>query len=135
MTTKPWNDELLAAYLAHGARDRAHAAESGLEWAFGRVDDIIREAPPAEALQLALELVQRTPDEKLDEQLLAYVAKGPIEDVLCKHGSAVLEPLLAAADRDPRVRVALECTWGWNRMDAAVWQRLQAAIASWQIQH
>jgi hypothetical protein len=132
--TKSWNDELLAAYLAHGARDRAHADESGLEWAFGRVNDIIREAPPAEALQLALDLVQRTPDDDLDDRLLAYVAAGPVEDVLCKHGAAVLEPLLAAADRDARVRTALAYTWGWNGMDSAVWQRLQAAIAGWQVQ-
>ena len=129
--TKPWNEELLEAYLAYGARNRQAATESDLEWAFGRVDDLIREAPPADALALALALVQRTSD----DALLAYVAAGPVEDLLCRHGESVLEPLLAAADRDPRVRVALERTWGSNRMDPAVWHRLQAAIASWQIRH
>ncbi len=106
--------DLCHAYIAQRT-DPTHG------WAWERVTDIVQESPER-GLALAIELVHMAPDQKA----IAYIAAGPLEDLICKHQLAVLPALADAARKDPKLRHALLGVWGQNRMSAECLRRLDA---------
>lgn len=64
-----------------------------------------------------------------DERELLYVAAGPLEDLLCFNGPAVVEEIAAAAASDETVRRALMGVWGANQIDPEVVRRLREVLA------
>jgi hypothetical protein len=50
--------------------------------------------------------------DRSSEEVLNYVAAGPLEDVLRQHGAAVIDRIIERADRDLKWRRALEGVWG-----------------------
>ena len=75
----------------------------------------------AAAIELVLALVEGAPG----PEALAYVAAGPLEDLLCKHGPFVWKLLAVEARTRPRLRTALGQVWGGNRMDKSVYAELR----------
>lgn len=115
--SKSWDESLVDAYLAY-ARTRSEA----LFEAWEKVDGLVCRGNPDEAVELVLALVRRTPDDLID-----YVAAGPVEDVLSYHGPQVVDRIVAEAHENPMMRSALRGVWGWSRMDTDVWRRVQDA--------
>lgn len=74
---------------------------------------------PEEAWRLILALVERAPD-----AALGFVAAGPIEDLIFGRGAEFADRIEAEARQNPRFRVALDMTWGWDQLSDAVRDRL-----------
>ncbi len=108
---------LAEAYLReHETNDRE------LFWAFEKVVEICR-ANPERGWQLTLTLIAKASNPKS----LSYVAAGPLEDLLTKHGSAVIDRVEIAARRDPKFRLALSDVWG---LSGDIYERAKNAVGS-----
>jgi hypothetical protein len=89
-------------------------------WAWEEVQAIVHEDPPSEAWGLILEMVRRAP-----EELVADVAAGPLEDLVTRAGSTLIDDIETACRREPRVRMALGGIWiRWGALPDAVTARL-----------
>jgi hypothetical protein len=60
------------------------------------------------------------------DEALAYVAAGPLEDLLAFHGPAVIDYVTVAARADARLQLALSGVW-LNRANP-VWERWSALM-------
>jgi hypothetical protein len=94
-------NELVTVYHRHGATH-----DDADFWAWERVDDIIRGPAAERAWELVSTLVRTAPDE-----LLEYIGAGPVEDLVNRHGAALIEKIEDEAKRDPRFREALASIW------------------------
>jgi hypothetical protein len=94
-------------------------------WAFDEVLNILAD-DPERLWRLTLEMIRRT----TDELLLATVAAGPLEDLLCKHGSLFIDRVEALALSDQRFRSCLSNVWGHIRMELHIHERVRRAAAS-----
>ena|SRR5690348_732332 len=92
---------LITAYLRHAAEQRDDDA-----WAFDAVNEVANGGDAEASWDLVVELVRRSPDEQL-----GYVAAGPLEDMVRRHGPAIIEWIEGEAQRDPRFQWALGCIW------------------------
>ena len=111
--------DLARQYLAHYAAGRPE----GGDWrAWDAIDRLVRE-DPTQAWAVVTELVAQCPS----DEALFYVAAGPLEDLLAKHGPEVIDRIEEAARRDPKVRLCLSGVWG-NSIDPAVWERLMRLV-------
>jgi hypothetical protein len=128
MAAPPCNDDLLDAYLKHGSICLHGGDASHLEWAYHSIVDIVDTAESADVLALVLALISKAPDE-----LLSYVAAGPLEDLLSRDGPNVIDKVLKFAQKDERLQMALQGVWGQNRMDPATWDRLQQSVREWRL--
>ena len=111
--------QLVDDYLAHasecfrdGDRDRYFAA-------WEQVYSMVHEQPD-EAWTLILELIDRASD----ELTLAYIAAGPLEDLINWHGPASIDRIEARALADPKFRRALRGVWPREGPDNEVVRRV-----------
>jgi len=107
----PRDEELVAAYLRHFAtKDRA------LYWAWERFQGYVT-ADPRKAWELTLQLIAAAPDARA----LAYVAAGPLEDLLYARAPMFIDEVERLADSDPRFLSALRLIAGpfTNESDAS----------------
>jgi hypothetical protein len=75
------------------------------QWAFDEVDETLRFQPSA-AIALLVELAEGAPD----DQALAYLGAGPVEDFLLeRHADDVIDQVEVAARRSAGFRSALHC--------------------------
>jgi hypothetical protein len=79
-------------------------------WAFSRVSEVVRYEPDV-GLELTLLLLKKAGE---DDAALAYVAAGPLEDLLQLHGLQVIDRFEQESKADPRVQLALSGVWGIN---------------------
>jgi hypothetical protein len=110
--------QLIAAYMAYAQAPRHSAQQNMLSWAWERFDDLARSYPLV-CLQLCEEMLEYMPDDKV----MALLAAGPLEDVLARHGPAVIEEVETRARRLPRFRHLLGGVWK-NAMTDEVWDRV-----------
>lgn len=75
---------------------------------------------------MLLDLVAQAPD----EETLAVIGAGPLEDFLAGHAAAYLTRIESASARDPRFRKVLGSTWIWDVVPARVFERLARAAGS-----
>ncbi len=115
MTASDPTADLVEAFFAY-----RRTGDEGLAWAWEELEDLIRE-DPVQAWPVVLRLVREAPD----EPALYYVAAGPLEDFLTRHGAAHLHRVLGVASGDDRLRRALGGVWGGEGMDPGVWQAIQ----------
>lgn len=107
-------DVLAAAYLK---QYRTGADEDS--WAFEEVLEVCGE------LQAGLALTLRLLELAADDTELAYVAAGPVEDLLKWHGKAAAAAFEKAAAQSEKVRRALSAVWLNQGHEAfAQWKRL-----------
>lgn len=115
-------ERLVVGYLAL-ARARSDSQKECSWWAWEAMKEMLWHDPEA-AWPVILRLVARAED----DETLAYVAAGPLEDLLADHGAAFIERVEVEAARDSRFRRALTGVWGRNRMGEDVIRRLDALI-------
>ena len=109
------SNELVQAYF----RYRKTQAEVDF-WAWDQVTDLVL-ADPDRGWEAALALVRAAqgPEE------LAYVAAGPLEDLLATHGPRIWDTVKGAAAVDPRVKEALRRVWGQKRIEPRIYAELR----------
>jgi len=98
---QPTTAQLATAFLQHAATN----ADEDF-WAYDRVGEIVRGPDAQAAWEICVGLVRAAPDEQL-----GYIGAGPIEDLVCRHGAALIEWLEGEAKRDSRFREALASIW------------------------
>jgi hypothetical protein len=76
----------------------------------------------------ALEIIRAVISEAPNDAVLAFVAAGPLEDLLSYHGEVVIELVERFAAIDEWFRRALSGVWGENSMSPGVQARVAAAI-------
>ena len=59
----------------------------------------------------------------------AYLAAGALEQLLKRHGALVIDRVLGAAKRDPKLRRCLAGVWGHSGMDKSVRARIDEILA------
>jgi hypothetical protein len=94
------SSELISAYLTH-----FRTKDDSLSWAWTAVDDAMYELQPG--LSLCLELIEATEN----EEELAYVAAGPLEDLLVRVGVLAANSLEIPVRKSIKARLALSCVW------------------------
>ena len=105
MAKEPFQ-ELVQTYLslAHGYTDETF-------WAFDRMVELMRDDPD-EAWAVTKALIAQA----ANEEELAYVAAGPLEELLQEHGARFEKEIFIEARRDPTFRRALTGVWGWEQV-------------------
>lgn len=107
-------DEIAAGYYEHWK-----SGSEDLFWAWEAVDKLSKEL--ATGMDISLRLIASADD----DAYLAYVAAGPVEDLIKDHGNAALAAFKEAAKTSPRVLQALGKVWmhpsdegfaEWNRI-------------------
>lgn len=88
------------------------------------VDELV-ERDPDEGWRITCALVNRAPSDRA----LAIVAAGPLEDLLTKHGVAVIDRVEEESRKNDRLRLALSGVWGigpgnpiYQRWYALMWK-------------
>jgi hypothetical protein len=94
------------------------------DWVFEWVMDLA-EHHPEEVLPVVRALVRLAPN----DGDLAFVAAGPLEELLKCHGPKIIAQVEAAAADDARFRLALSGVWR-STIEEAVWARVQALVAN-----
>src|SRR5687768_4829733 len=108
--------KLVAAYLQHGK-----TPTDELAWAFEATSDLVRTGGFEELWLLCLDLIASIPEH--DDALLAYVAAGPLEDLLRSAGQHFADRVEERARQDARFRRALTGVWGRSEQPQ-LWKRL-----------
>jgi hypothetical protein len=124
----PQNEEIIELYLQYGRAGIEHQSRADFASAFEAVCQIVARGKADDAIELVRALIERAGD---DNQLLDFIAAGPLEDLLSYQGPASIGPILSAAEGDERLRGALYGVWGENRMEPQVLARLQEARDRW----
>jgi hypothetical protein len=119
----PDEEELVTAYLAHAEAVTLHGGKRELPAAWERMHELVRDAPE-QAWNVIVELVRRT---RRDE-VLAYIAAGPLENLICEHPYAFIDRVEALAAADAHFKWALSGVWGESRMPDDVRARIDAIL-------
>ena len=77
---------------------------------------------PENAWDFIQALVERATDDALD-----WVGAGPLEDLLCEHGPALIDRVERLATTNARFRKCLTSVWGENRMEPSTYARMKTA--------
>lgn len=112
------DEELIAAFL-HCWSGEESASTS---WAINTLDDLVREYPER-AWNTLWVLIERAST----DEILSIIAAGPLEDLLCEHGSQFIAQVEKIACESTRFRRCLAGVWGWSRMSPEVYQRMRNA--------
>lgn len=112
--------ESLLLCWRHGVGSPQYEANN---WARECIDELVVEAP-----QTALGLITSILPLFTEDSVIAVFAAGPLEDLLKKHGTQVIDQVEAEAERNERFRYLLSGIWGGSRIDPEVWRRLQIAV-------
>jgi hypothetical protein len=91
-------------------------------WAFKEVVEIFRGSDPEAAWRITQLLVKKASS----DEALAYVAAGPLEDLLYGYGLTILDKVEAAARNDKRLQLALSGVWLTHKDPA--WERWYALM-------
>ncbi|HEX4784511.1 MAG TPA: hypothetical protein VH350_09235 [Candidatus Sulfotelmatobacter sp.] len=91
----------LRCYVLKQQEDRSAVRE---------VDTLVRD-DPAEAWEVTRILVNTAPS----DEALAYVAAGPLEELLHRHGSVLIDRIGEESKGSARLQLALSGVWGLDR--------------------
>jgi hypothetical protein len=93
-------------YLAYAASVRDGVLDNSKQWVFDEFNRLVREEPE-EAWRLIQDAVHRSGN----DQILAFVAAGPLEDLIRLHARAFMERIETAAANDRHFRRAVSGVW------------------------
>jgi hypothetical protein len=120
---------IAAAMLAQGrlyaGGEPDDAALEPYRWASDCEFDIEQDHP-----ELLLCLVVAAMDVCVTSRDAAFIAAGPVETAVVKHGPVLIDRLEALAERSAKVRYFLSAIWGETRADPSVWARIAKAAGS-----
>jgi len=114
--------DLKTAYLAH-AHTVSHRLSrgEGSVWACDALDALVKNDPDA-AWPLIVEIV----NDAADDPTLAYIAAGPLEELIVLHSSAVIDRIESTAATNGQLRRALGGVWVQGNVPSQVFERLAA---------
>ncbi len=98
-----------------------HSDDAALQWASDEVMDLSMEGPWERLWQL-IQAIVALPDEP-ELEVLAYIAAGPLEDLLDKAGPDYISAVEELARSNARAARMLTGVWQ-SSMHPAVWQRV-----------
>lgn len=113
-------DALVSGYITHAERG---ADDDEYFWAWDALYDMVRDDPES-----AWPIIQKLIDQAPSDLVLAYIAAGPLEDLLCEHGPAMIDRMLKLAEKDYCFRRTLRAVWGWNRMPEKIRARIDEVV-------
>src|SRR5258707_3082848 len=111
--------DLVAAFLAHAETVTRDGTDAEHFTSREELDERITDEPER-AWTIICEMISRI----ADDDILAYVAAGPLEYLLVRHPHAFIDRIEALAKQDRHFRRAVSGVWGWNSMPAGVRRRL-----------
>jgi hypothetical protein len=112
----PTEEEVVDAYL------RQHTLKRDEDfWAFNEVDRLVC-SDPWVGWRITYMLIKKAPT----DEALAYVAAGPLEDLLEIHGMAIIDEVTKVARADKRLQLALSGVW--MERNIPVWNRWHELI-------
>ena len=114
-------DGLAEAWIEYFQLPEGAQESSGDRSAFEQLYDLVCDHPEA-----AWTIIQELWALNQTDRMLAIIAAGPLEDLLCRHGSDFIERIEQLAEQDPILKKLLGAVWGRNRMADDVWRRLRA---------
>jgi hypothetical protein len=100
--------EIVSIYLRHFESKREEDW-----WACEQVDSLV-DKEPEQGWEITLMLVNKSPS----DEALAYVAAGPLENLLIKHGPEVIDRIEKESSTNERLQLALSGVW-MRREDSA----------------
>ena len=99
-----------------------------LFWAYNELDDFCDDDPDV-ALDIILDILSNDSS----KTMLANVGSGPLEDLLARHGSDVIDKIKHISESSLVLRQALGAVWK-NSLDESVWSDVSdVADSSWDI--
>jgi uncharacterized protein DUF6869 len=98
--------ELVDAYLRYAREKR----EEGF-WAWDELTKLVLHEP-----ETAWEVVTMLVERANDPAELAYVAAGPLEDLIHRHGARLVDRMEVQSRRSAQFRRALGAVWGWSSL-------------------
>jgi hypothetical protein len=117
--------EVVAAYWRHHqlifSEDPIERADADhWFWAWEEVDEAALAASPG-IVALLVALAKAAPN----DQALAYLGAGPLEDLIRRHGAEFVDAIDLAAQTSESFRVALRCVWYGADTNEAMVPRLR----------
>lgn len=112
----PTISEIATAYVAY-----CQSNDEAFKWSSSAVIDIWLEKRWDDLWQLVW-LIALLPQD-IDDQTLATISAGPLEDLLGKAGPAYIDQVLALAKRTPRLSRMLTGVWR-NAIEEPVWGKV-----------
>ncbi len=110
-------DTLIEAYFRNA---RVSPEDDTDWWAWQEVSEIVHNDPPDVAWDLLLAMIRQAPEDLVDD-----IAAGPLEDLVTRAGTELIDALETTARREPRVRQALGGIWvSWGAFPEDVMSRL-----------
>jgi hypothetical protein len=103
------DDELIARYLTHAAITARDGTDGECFDASDELDELVNDEPER-AWPLMCEIIRRISPE--NEDILAYVAAGPLEDLLVRHPHTFIDRAENLARSDAHFRRAVSGVWG-----------------------
>ena len=76
------------------------------QWAWSEVEDLVRR-DPENGWEITRVLINKAPS----DEALGFVAAGPLEDLLRKHGPAVIDRVEKESQESARFQTALSGVW------------------------
>jgi hypothetical protein len=111
------DEELMSGYLTNYV-----TGDESYFWAFESINDLIG-SDPERLWRITVKMIKKT----TDESALAYIAAGPLEDLLAYHGDVFIERIEMLARQDPHFCVALTSVYGQTRFKREIYLRVQSA--------
>ena len=99
------HDEIAATYLRYYVLKLQEDS-----WVVREMDMLVRD-DPTEAWEVTRILVNTAPS----DEALAYVAAGPLEELLHKHGPVLIDRIEEESRENARLQLALSGVWGLDR--------------------
>ncbi len=106
--------EVATLYFPRGGQPSA--------WVFGLVDHLCADDPAR-----AIEVVRALVSEAKDDEELAYIGAGPLENLLRRRGREAIGMIEAEAAKDRRFRFALAGVWP-SEDNPEIWERWSVAL-------
>jgi hypothetical protein len=97
---------LIEAYFENYRRLIEGKSQDDTIWILDLVDKLIHDEPD-KALEFIVNLINMSKD----TAMLAFVAAGPLEELLVYNGTAVIEKLKIVADTSDNIQLALSGVW------------------------
>ena len=107
--------------IAHAYIKYCHKNDGAYEWSSSATIDIWLDARWPDLWDLVKTISLTLYD--IDDQTLALIAAGPLEDLLAKAGPTYIDQVIAEAKLNPRLAVMLTGVWR-NSMEADVWEKV-----------
>ena len=117
--------ELIARFVTYATATTRDGTDAGCFDANEELDKLVS-GEPERAWPLICEIIRRISPQ--DEDILAYVAAGPLEDLLARHPHTFIDRVEELAQNDAHFRRTVSGVWGWERIPEDVRTRLDKLV-------